>query len=150
MGHSDLDPAVHDRRPWIAGVNVGPKRPLKPRDIWAIRFPFGKALCQERLHLIRDQAHAPTSLAVRSGKDVRWKVISLSPMPAPFGGSKRSRREPGVENMLETCADAFSRKRPGHTRRPPGRMPWRQFSQARFSRLGGAQGTTRTDYNRAM
>jgi len=34
MGHSDLDPAVHDRRPW----NVGPKRPLKPRDIWAIRF----------------------------------------------------------------------------------------------------------------
>jgi integrase len=38
MGHSDLDPAVHDRRPWNAGVNVGPKRPLKPRDIWAIRF----------------------------------------------------------------------------------------------------------------
>lgn len=38
MGHSDLDPAVHDRRPWNAGVSVGPKRPLKPRDIWAIRF----------------------------------------------------------------------------------------------------------------
>lgn len=38
MGHSDLDPAVHDRRPWNAGQNVGPKRPLKPRDIWAIRF----------------------------------------------------------------------------------------------------------------
>ena len=38
MGHSDLDPAVHERRPWNAGLNVGPKRPLKPRDIWAIRF----------------------------------------------------------------------------------------------------------------
>lgn len=38
MGHSDLDPAIHDRRPWNAGINVGPKRPLKPRDIWAIRF----------------------------------------------------------------------------------------------------------------
>jgi hypothetical protein len=38
MGYSDLDPAVHDRRPWNAGQNVGPKRPLKPRDIWAIRF----------------------------------------------------------------------------------------------------------------
>lgn len=38
MGHSDLDPAVHKRRPWNAGQNVGPKRPLKPRDIWAIRF----------------------------------------------------------------------------------------------------------------
>lgn len=38
MGHSDLDPAIHDRRPWNAGTKVGPKRPLKPRDIWAIRF----------------------------------------------------------------------------------------------------------------
>jgi len=38
MGHSDLDPAIHQRRPWNAGQNVGPKRPLKPRDIWAIRF----------------------------------------------------------------------------------------------------------------
>lgn len=38
MGHSDLDPAIHDRIPWNAGKNVGPKRPLKPRDIWAIRF----------------------------------------------------------------------------------------------------------------
>lgn len=38
MGHSDLDPAVHERRPWNAGQHVGPKRPLRPRDIWAIRF----------------------------------------------------------------------------------------------------------------
>lgn len=38
MGNSDLDPAIHDRRPWNAGRNVGSKRPLKPRDIWAIRF----------------------------------------------------------------------------------------------------------------
>lgn len=38
MGTSDLDPAVHERRPWNAGQNVGPKRPLRPRDIWAIRF----------------------------------------------------------------------------------------------------------------
>jgi integrase len=38
MGYSDLDPALHERRPWNAGQNVGPKRPLKPRDIWAIRF----------------------------------------------------------------------------------------------------------------
>ncbi|MBR0551178.1 tyrosine-type recombinase/integrase [Stakelama marina] len=38
MGHSDLDPAIHYRSPWNAGKIVGPKRPLKPRDIWAIRF----------------------------------------------------------------------------------------------------------------
>lgn len=36
MGHSDLDPTVHDRV--LGGQNVGPKRALKPRDIWAIRF----------------------------------------------------------------------------------------------------------------
>jgi integrase len=29
---------VHERRPWNAGQNVGSKRPLRPRDIWAIRF----------------------------------------------------------------------------------------------------------------
>lgn len=38
MGHSDLDPAVHERSPWNARQNVGQKRPLKLRDIWAIRF----------------------------------------------------------------------------------------------------------------
>lgn len=38
MGHSDLDPAVYERRHWNAGRNVGAKRALKPRDIWAIRF----------------------------------------------------------------------------------------------------------------
>lgn len=37
MGCSDLDPAVHERRPSNAGQNVGPKHPLNPRDIWAIR-----------------------------------------------------------------------------------------------------------------
>lgn len=38
MGHSDLDPAMHYRCPWNAGQNVGPKRPVWRRDIWAIRF----------------------------------------------------------------------------------------------------------------
>lgn len=38
MGHSDLDAAVHDRPPWNAGQNVGAKRPLRRRNIWAIRF----------------------------------------------------------------------------------------------------------------
>jgi len=50
MGHSDFDPAIHDRRPWNAGQNVGPKRPLKPRDIWAIRFYL------DEHHRIRDRA----------------------------------------------------------------------------------------------
>ena len=38
MGHSHYDPAAPDRRSWNAGKKVGTKRPLKPRQIWAIRF----------------------------------------------------------------------------------------------------------------
>ena len=38
MGVSDLDPDAHGRRTWNAGTMVGAKRPLKPRDVWAIRF----------------------------------------------------------------------------------------------------------------
>jgi hypothetical protein len=44
--------------------------------------------------------------------------------------------------MLETCADAFGRKRLGHARRPPGRVYGGSISsQARFSSLGVAFAT---------
>ncbi|RWM25602.1 tyrosine-type recombinase/integrase [Mesorhizobium sp.] len=38
MGHSHYDPSAPDRRAWNAGKKVGTKRPLKPRQKWAIRF----------------------------------------------------------------------------------------------------------------
>ncbi len=38
MGISDLDPGAYGCRPWNAGNMVGAKRPLKLRDVWAIRF----------------------------------------------------------------------------------------------------------------
>jgi hypothetical protein len=38
MGHSDLDPAARELRPWNAAQIVGAKRPLKPRDVWAELF----------------------------------------------------------------------------------------------------------------
>lgn len=38
MGVSDFDPGARERRPWNVGSQVGAKRPLKPRDVWAIRF----------------------------------------------------------------------------------------------------------------
>ncbi len=38
MGLSEYDLAFKERPPWNAGIIVGPKRPLKPRDVWAIRF----------------------------------------------------------------------------------------------------------------
>ncbi|WP_074770361.1 tyrosine-type recombinase/integrase [Magnetospirillum fulvum] len=38
MGHSEYDLGVKDRRPWNAGRIIGAKRPLKPQQVWAIRF----------------------------------------------------------------------------------------------------------------
>lgn len=37
MGHSAYDP-IDDRHAWNAGRKLGAKRPLKPQQIWAIRF----------------------------------------------------------------------------------------------------------------
>lgn len=38
MGHTRYEPAYSKHRPWNAGCMVGPKKPLKPKDMWAIRF----------------------------------------------------------------------------------------------------------------
>jgi len=38
MGHSEYDPASQERRAWNAGRKLGAKRPLKPQQVWAIRF----------------------------------------------------------------------------------------------------------------
>lgn len=38
MGMSEFDPGAGERRAWNAGRKVGVKRPLNPRQVWAIRF----------------------------------------------------------------------------------------------------------------
>lgn len=38
MGHSEYDPGTKDKRPWNMGRKIGPKRALKPQQVWAIRF----------------------------------------------------------------------------------------------------------------
>ncbi len=38
MGHSSIDPAFQDRRPWNEGRLLGAKRALKRQQVWAIRF----------------------------------------------------------------------------------------------------------------
>ena len=49
MGHSPLDP-VADRSAWNVGRKLGAKRPLKPKEIWAIRFML------DQDHRLRDRA----------------------------------------------------------------------------------------------
>ena len=38
MGHSSIDPAFHEPRPWNEGRLIGAKRALKQQQVWAIRF----------------------------------------------------------------------------------------------------------------
>jgi hypothetical protein len=38
MGHSSMDPAFHELRPWNEGRLIGAKRALKQQQVWAIRF----------------------------------------------------------------------------------------------------------------
>jgi hypothetical protein len=90
MGHSDLDPAVHQRRPWNAGLNVGPKRPLKPRDIWAIRFYLDE---HKRL---RDRALFDLAIdsKLRGCDLVKIRIGTLSVAGASaIGRSSSSRRQ---------------------------------------------------------
>ena len=48
MGHSSFDPI--ERPAWNTGRKLGAKRPLKPKEIWAIRFML------DQDHRIRDRA----------------------------------------------------------------------------------------------
>jgi integrase len=50
MGHSVYDPGFKGRRPWNAGRKLGTKRPLKPKQVWAIRFWL------DRENRLRDRA----------------------------------------------------------------------------------------------
>jgi hypothetical protein len=38
MGHSIYDPGTTGRPAWNAGHKFGAKRPLRPKDVWSIRF----------------------------------------------------------------------------------------------------------------
>lgn len=50
MGYSRYDPAGMARAPWNAGRIVGAKKPLKPKQVWKIRFWL------EREGRVRDRA----------------------------------------------------------------------------------------------
>lgn len=50
MGHSIFDPGQDHRPAWNSGHKLGAKRPLKPKQVWAIRFWL------EREQRLRDRA----------------------------------------------------------------------------------------------
>jgi integrase len=70
MGKSQFDPVVQNSIPWNAGRAVRPKRPLKPRDVLAIRFYLGEH------HRRRDRALFDLALdsKLRGGDVVKLRI----------------------------------------------------------------------------
>lgn len=82
MGHSEHDPGFKDRRPWNAGRKLGAKRPLKPQQVWAVRFWL------DRAGRVRDRALF--DLAIDS-KLRGCDVVTLKIGDLVSGGRVRSR-----------------------------------------------------------
>lgn len=102
MGTSQYDPGASERQAWNAGRKVGTKRPLKPRQVWAIRF----YLDQHRR--LRDRALFDLALdsKLRGCDVVRLKIGDLV-----AGGEVRSRaivvqRKTGRPVQFELLSDA--------------------------------------------
>ena len=50
MGHAIYDRSQEDRPAWNVGRKLGAKRPLLPKQVWAVRFFL------EQEHRLRDRA----------------------------------------------------------------------------------------------
>ena len=109
MGISNLDPGVHERRPWNAGSLVGAKRPLKPRDVWAIRFYL------DEHRRMRDRALF--DLAIDS-KLRGCDVIKLKIGDVVSGGSIRNRAtvDEGLAHKFAIRSPAMTRLSASHLR----------------------------------
>jgi site-specific recombinase XerC len=102
MGISQYDPAAKGRTAWNAGKQVGAKRALKPRQIWAIRFFL------DREGRMRD--HALFDLAIDSklrGCDlVKIKIGTLVAGPEVRTRSMVIQQKTGRPVQFEITADA--------------------------------------------
>lgn len=102
MGMSEYDPGADDRRAWNAGRKVGAKRPLKPRQVWAIRF-FLDQHCRVRDRALFDLA---IDSKLRGCDVVKIKIGEIV-----LGGQIRSRaivvqQKTGRPVQFELSADA--------------------------------------------
>ena len=94
MGHSEYDPASRERRPWNAGSKLGAKRPLKPQQVWAIRFCYlGVARTHSAsLKALRSNGGAGFCVSAARSRPIRqpcghgcrsveWRCCSISDIP---------------------------------------------------------------------
>lgn len=104
MGLSQYDPAVQGRRAWNAGKKVGAKRPLKPRQIWAIRFFL------DREGRLRDRALFDLAIdsKLRGCDLVKIKIGSLVVGPEIRTRAIVVQQKTGRPVQFELMADARS------------------------------------------
>jgi len=60
-------PSTSNREPWNKGRLVGQKRPLKPKDVWAIRVRLEINGCKRELALFNLAIDRSCELAIWSG-----------------------------------------------------------------------------------
>ncbi len=104
MGHSQYDLAVRDQRAWHAGRKVGAKRPLKPRQIWAIRFFL------DREGRLRDRALFDLAIdsKLRGCDLVRIKTGTLVVGPEIRTRAIVVQQKTGLPGQFELMGDARS------------------------------------------
>lgn len=102
MGHSQYDRAGDGRSAWNAGKKVGTKRPLKPRQIWAIRFFL------DREQRLRDRALFDLAIdsKLRGCDLVKIKIGTLVVGPEVRTRSMVVQQQTGRPVQFELMSDA--------------------------------------------
>jgi len=105
MGYSDLDPAVHERRPWNAGQNAGPKRPLPRRDIWAIRYRANDMAPPKRprIRAIRNWSAGPSRKSGASPTSLLGVPSNLLMLSHGHAGDARIKPPPDAPSSSQKC-----------------------------------------------
>lgn len=139
MGYSHFDPAVQTRVPWNAGKNVGTKRPLTQKQIWAIRFHLdreGRLRDRALFDLAIDSKLRGCDLVklkigdVVAGTDVRNRATVIQqktsrPVQFELTADVRATLLSWLERRVGSIADFLFPSRVDHT----GHMSTRQYAR---------------------
>ena len=82
MGYSIYDPGQEHRSAWNAGHKLGAKKPLKPKQVWAIRFWL------ERERRLRDRALFDLAIDSKLRGCDLVKVFAASTSGPPAGSGR--------------------------------------------------------------
>lgn len=139
MGYSRYDPAVQGRTAWNAGKNVGTKRPLTQKQIWAVRFFLdreGRLRDRALFDLAIDSKLRGCDLVkikigdVVAGSDIRTRAIVVQqktgrPVQFELTADVRASLLAWLERRGGTVADFLFPSRVDHT----NHMSTRQYAR---------------------